>query len=491
MTSPTDHPDLIVRGARIIDGSGAPSFVADLAVADDRIVALGDLAALKGAREIDAAGRALAPGFIDVHTHDDRALLSDPAMACKASQGVTTVVTGNCGISLAPLGRDRPMPPPLDLIAAGPDSFFPDFGAYLDALDRDPPAVNAVCQAGHATLRAGVMDRFDRPATETEIAVMREHLEAALDAGAVGLSTGLFYRPANAAPTEEVVALVRAVAAAGGIHSTHMRDEADHVTESLDETFRIGREGGVPVVISHHKVTNAPNHGRTRETLPMIDHARETQPVALDVYPYPAGSTILNPDRLAGAARVVVTWSKARPDVAGRDLADIAAEMGCGLEDAAARLQPAGAIYFAMDEDDVRRVLAWRYAMIGSDGLPHDSHPHPRLWGTFPRVLGHYARDLGLFSLEDAVRKMTGLPAAQFGLTDRGTIRPGAYADLVLFDPDTVIDRADWDHPTLPADGVDLVMVNGRAVWEAGAATGARPGRALRLQSLGPKGGVV
>jgi N-acyl-D-amino-acid deacylase len=267
------------------------------------------------------------------------------------------------------------------------------------------------------------------------------------------------------------------------IHTTHMRDESDHVMDSLNETFRIGREADVPVVISHHKVTGKHNFGRTRETLAAIDAARRTQPIAIDVYPYIASSTILKPEWTAIARRVLVTWSKAMPDAGGRDLADIAREMGVDMKEAAQRLLPAGAIYFTMDEDDVQRVLSWPEAMIGSDGLPHDIHPHPRLWGTFPRVLGHYSRDLKLFSLEEAVRRMTSLTAQCFGLADRGVLRKGAYADLVVFDAEKIIDRATFEQPKLPAAGIDLVLVNGAAVWRDGAATGNRPGRALRRQT--------
>ncbi|MCY3596130.1 MAG: D-aminoacylase [Rhodospirillales bacterium] len=481
-------PDLVIRNASIIDGSGAPARSGDIAIAGDRVSAIGALAHLSGAAELDVGGRAVAPGFIDVHTHDDRAVLSDPDMTCKVSQGVTTVVTGNCGISLAPLKPAAAPPPPSDLIGDRPEHYFADFGAYLSALDRDPPAVNVVAQVGHSTLRIGAMDGLDRAATPSEIARMRGRLEDSLAAGAVGMSTGLFYPPANAAPTEEVVELAAALAPAGAIHSTHMRDETAHVLESLDETFEIGRKAHVPVVISHHKCAGTPNHGRTLESLPKIDAARETQPIALDVYPYVAGSTVLNPHRMMSASRVIVTWSKSVPEAAGRDLSEIAAAWGCTETTAAERLQPAGAIYFIMDEEDVRRVLSYPHAMIGSDGLPHDQHPHPRLWGTFPRVLGHYARDVGLFPLEEAVRRMTGLSAAQFGLTDRGVLRAGAYADLVVFDPRTVADCSTWEEPARPASGIELVMVNGRAVWQAGAGTGARPGRALRLQELGPKG---
>ncbi|HYM30839.1 MAG TPA: D-aminoacylase [Candidatus Cybelea sp.] len=483
------RPDLIIRNATLIDGTGAKPRRGDLAVSGERIQAIGDLAQIKAAREIDAGGKALAPGFIDVHTHDDRALMADPAMSPKASQGVTTVITGNCGISLAPFYvRSAKLPPPIDLIAASPEHTFKRMSEYLDRLDREPAAINSAALVGHATLRVGAMDRLDRPATESETAAMCEQLDRALDDGAIGLSTGLFYRPAIAAPTEEVIALAKRLAPKGAIHTTHMRDEGDQVTRSIEETIAIGRSAKVPVVISHHKVTGKNNHGRTAETLPMIERARQRQPLALDVYPYIASSTVLDPRRLMGAAKVLITWSLAKRDATGRYLADIAAEMGLDMEQAAEKLLPAGAIYFTMDEADVQRVLKYDHAMIGSDGLPHDFHPHPRLWGTFPRVLGHYARDIGLFPLEEAVRRMTGFPAAQFGLKDRGVLRAGAFADLVLFDPATVLDRATFEKPKTPAAGIELVFANGRAIWRDGAPTGERPGRALRLKDLGPMG---
>ena len=486
----TDHtrPDLVIRNARLIDGTGGPAYPGSLAVNDDRISAIGDLDALSAGSEIDAGGRVLCPGFIDVHTHDDRALLADPLMVNKISQGVTTVVAGNCGVSLAPLAIERRPPPPLDLIGEEAGMFFADFGVYLGALDRDPPAVNALCQVGHSSLRVGAMDSLERPASTAEVRLMRERLEAALAAGAAGFSTGLFYPPAKAAPTEEVIELARVLHDAGAFHSTHMRDEADLITDSLAETFRIGREANVPVVISHHKCAGQANHGRSRETLALIHQARMHQRLGLDAYPYIAGSTMLDASRMMGASKVLVTWSRPHPEVAGRDLAEIAAEMGLSLAEAAERLRPAGAIYFMMDEDDVQRILAYPHTMIGSDGLPHDEHPHPRLWGTFPRVLGHYARELGLFSLETAVHKMSGLSAGRFGLHDRGVLRPGACADLVLFDPATVIDRATFEAPKLPSTGIERVWVNGRAVWDGAAATGERPGRALRLGDLGAMG---
>ncbi len=480
--------DLVIRGAQLIDGTGSAARQADVAIADDRIMAVGTVAEDAGGREIDAAGLTLTPGFIDVHTHDDRAVLSNPTMDCKISQGVTTVVTGNCGISLAPLSPSGPPPAPANLIGDRPEHYFARFGDYLDALDTDPASVNVVAQVGHSTLRMGAMDTLDRAATANEIAIMRARLEEALDDGAVGMSTGLFYRPANAAPTGEVIELAKTLAPAGAMHSTHMRDETEHVLDSIDETCTIGREAGVPIVISHHKCAGQANHGRTRVTLPRIAAAHERQPLALDVYPYVAGSTVLDARRMMNASRVIVSWSKPHPEVVGRDFDDIAKDWSLSAEDTAERLNPAGAIYFIMDEADVRRVLAFPRAMIGSDGLPHDSHPHPRLWGTFPRVLGHYARDLGLFPLEEAVRRMSGFPAAQFGLTGRGVIREGAYADLVLFNAEQIIDRATFEDPVQPAAGIAMVMVNGRLTWQDGEHAGSRAGRALRLASLGPTG---
>jgi N-acyl-D-amino-acid deacylase len=259
-----------------------------------------------------------------------------------------------------------------------------------------------------------------------------------------------------------------------------MRDEGDAVLDSLEETFRIGRELGVPVVISHHKVVGKKNYGRSRDTLARIARGMRAQPVGLDCYPYCASSTILSADRIRVASKVLVTWSKPLPQYAGMDLAEIAAKMKLAPEEAVARLVPAGAIYFSMDEADVQRILQFEQTMIGSDGLPHDSAPHPRLWGSFPRVLGHYARGLNLFPLETAVHKMTGLPAKTFGLAGRGELKAGNFADITLFDPATVDEAASYEKPIQPARGVEAVFVNGIAVWERGAATGARPGRVLR-----------
>jgi N-acyl-D-amino-acid deacylase len=263
-----------------------------------------------------------------------------------------------------------------------------------------------------------------------------------------------------------------------------MRDEGDHVLDSLDETFAVGREAEVPVVVSHHKVMGRRNFGRTQETLPKIAAAMARQSIGLDAYPYIASSTVLSAAQAERSLKVLVTWSKSAPEQAGRELSAIAAGWGVTQKEAVDRLQPAGAVYWTMDEADVQRVLRFEHTMIGSDGLPHDTHPHPRLWGAFPRVLGHYCRDLGLFSLEEAVRRMTGLSASRFGLSGRGTLAPGAYADITVFDPASVADRASFEAPTTPAAGIEHVFVNGRPVWADGKPTGERPGQALRRQQM-------
>jgi N-acyl-D-amino-acid deacylase len=472
--------DLIIRDATVFDGLGSPRVNADVGVTGDRIVAVGDLGSHLADREVLADGMALAPGFIDAHTHDDRAVLCGPAcMLCKMSQGVTTVVVGNCGISLSPVRmKTRPVLP-LNLLGGEEAFIYDSFAAYADHLKRAPSPVNTYALIGHMSLRVEAMNGdTQRQATDAEAAFMQGRLRQALAEGASGFSTGLYYPPNMMAPTEEVIAVAEALRAVGGLYVTHMRDEANDVLLSIEETLRIGRAVDVPVVISHHKCAMPENFGRSVETLPVIDQGAAGQKVDFDVYPYAAGSTSLMPSRLRKDVAVQITWSVPHPEFAGRMLADIAMEWQLDLRAAAERLTPAGAIYFQMDEPDVQRIMAHRLAMIGSDGLPHDAYPHPRLWGTFPRVLGHYARDLGLFSLEEAVRKMTGHTASVFGMVDRGVIREGAFADLVLFDPALVRDTATYDAPTRVAEGILETWVNGQSAYVFGeGATNARAGR--------------
>jgi N-acyl-D-amino-acid deacylase len=472
--------DTILRDATIFDGTGGPRRQGDVAIKGDRIAGVGDLGAWSADREIIATGKAVAPGFIDAHTHDDRAVLCGPAcMLCKMSQGVTTVVVGNCGISLSPVPmKSRPIPP-LDLLGDESWWVFSSFAEYADRLARDPSPVNTVALIGHMSLRVEAMaGDTQRAATDREAEHMRKRLAESLAQGASGFSTGLYY-PANiCAPTEEVIAVAEALRSAGGLYVTHMRNEMAEILLSIEETLRIGRAVDAPVVISHHKCAQPENFGRSAETLPAIEAGARTQKVDFDVYPYVAGSTVLIVDRLRDDVPVRISWSVPHPEMQGRWLADVAKEWGVDIRAAAERLLPAGGVFFQMDEADVQRIMAHERSMIGSDGLPHDAFPHPRLWGTFPRVLGHYARDLGLFSLETAVHKMTGRTAAVFGLVDRGEVRAGAYADLVLFDPTTVRDTADFDAPIRPADGILQTWINGQSayVWGEGA-TAARAGR--------------
>jgi N-acyl-D-amino-acid deacylase len=480
-TTPAAGP-LLLRDGTIIDGTGAPRYIADVRVRDGRISEVGANLAARGEVEIDVTGRVVSPGFIDVHTHDDQIVLASPGMLPKISQGVATVIVGNCGISLAPLVHDN-VPPPLNLLGGRGKHVFPTMRSYARAVDDTRPAVNVAALVGHSTPRVATMGDPYQPATSAEQARMVELIREAMEAGATGLSTGVFYAPGAAADVAEVVMLARVAAEAGGVYSTHIRDEAVHVIESLDEAFTAAAQAGIPVVISHHKCSGPANWGRSVETLAHIRAARLKQPIGLDAYPYIAGSTILRPEAVDDIIDIMVTWSVPFPEMSGRMLADIAGDWQCTQKEACERLQPGGATYFQMREDDVRRVLKFEATMIGSDGLPHDQHPHPRLWGTFPRFLGHYARDQGLFPLEEAVHRMTGLSARRFNLAGRGEIAPGNFADLVVFDPERIIDRATFADPTRPADGIDLVLVNGTMTYRERRLTGDRAGRFLRRES--------
>jgi len=488
MPSPS-HFDLIIRDATIIDGTKAPRFRGDLGVRDGMIADVGTLDLARGDSEIDGSGLIAAPGFIDAHTHDDRLLLSDRDVTPKLSQGVTTVITGNCGISLPHSPRPDGAPtPPLDLLDTEGGWFkFQSFRAYRETLEAEPPAINAACLVGHTTFRVATMDRLDRVATAAEIAKMRAMAHESLASGAIGISTGTAYQPAACASTEEIIEVCRPLTEFGGLYVTHMRNEDDAIVDAMEETFSIGRALDAPVVISHHKCVGTSNHGRSPETLALIEKQMRSQPVGLDCYPYIASSTVLRYDRLKQSTRILVTWSKPHPEFSGLDLDEVARRLGVSKADAAENLKPAGAIYFMLDENDVQRILKFDDTMIGSDGLPHDAKPHPRLWGTFPRVLGHYSRDLKLFPLEVAVHKMTGLTAAKFGLEGRGVLKTGTHADITLFDADTVIDKADFQNSTEPAAGIHTVIVNGTAVWRDGKPTGARPGRVLTRTPTRPR----
>ena len=469
--------DLIIRNAMVHDGSGAPATQADVSVADGRVVAVGP--SLEGAANeiVDARGLALAPGFIDVHTHDDLAVLTRPAMLPKISQGVTTVIVGNCGISAAPVTLRGEQPDPMNLLGASDEFHYPTFADYLSAIDDARPAVNVAALVGHTALRSNHMDRLDREATSKEVQAMREQLEEALDAGALGLSTGLAYLSANAADIDEVLELAAPLAAAGAIYATHMRTEADGILDAMREAFEIGRGSRVPVVISHLKCAGIANWGRSGEVLAALDTARLSQQAGCDCYPYEAGSSTLDLRQVDERVKIAITWSTPHAEMAGKTLAEIATKWQTTQIDAARRLQPAGAIYHSISEDDMRTILRHPATMIGSDGLPNDPRPHPRLWGAFPRVLGRYCRDEALFALPEAIYKMTGLPAQRFSLDGRGFIREGCAADMVLFDPETIADTATFSDPIRPAIGIKAVWVNGTLSYSAEGATGNRSGQ--------------
>lgn len=477
---------ILLEGGLVVDGSGGPSWHGDVLLVGDRIERLGaglrqrlpDGMEVADIEIVDCRDRVVAPGFIDAHTHDDAIVLREPAYLAKLSQGITTVVAGNCGISLAPYVTTLAKPP-LNLLGA--DSFrHATFAAYADAVDAAQPALNVAALVGHTTLRFATMDDLTRAATDAERERMAALLDASLAAGAIGLSSGLFYEEAHAAPADEVTALARVVARHGGVYTTHLRSEMAQIIEALHEAGDCAFDAGVPLVISHHKCAGPANWGRTRETLPLIDALGARQPIAMDVYPYVAGSTVLREDLVDGVIDVMLTWSDAHPSVTGRMLADVAAEWGVDQKTACRRLMPGGACYFQIDEADVERVIAHPRTMIGSDGLPHDRHPHPRLWGAFPRVFARYWRERQLFPLEMAVHKMTGMTARNFRLAGRGLLRAGGCADVVVFDPARVADTATYQRPISPSVGIVGVWVNGELAHAEGGPVRARAGRMLR-----------
>jgi N-acyl-D-amino-acid deacylase len=500
--------DLVLTNGRIVDGTGGPWYRAELAVRGDTIAAIAPRVAGSARRTLDVRGAVIAPGFIDLHTHARRGILGLPTADNYVRQGVTTLVEGPDGSSPVPL---KPL---LDEVAAARIS--PNFASFV----------------GQGSIREKVIGSVDRPATPEELAGMKELVRQGMRDGAFGMSTGLFYLPGAFTPTEEVIELARVAGGMGGIHISHMREEAGRVLDSVRETIAIGERGGLPTQVTHHKIIGRPNWGRSRETLRLIDEARARGVDAtLDQYPYTASSTGLQAllpawaleggaekmrQRLADEAtrarikaRVVENIKFDRgggdpknvqmarcgfdPALTGRNLAEITRAAGRPVSvetaaDTALELVEKGgcsAIFYAIDEEDLGRILQHPATMIASDGevvsFGKDS-PHPRSYGTFARVLGRYARERKLLTLEEAVRKMSGMPAARIGLLDRGLLRPGMKADLAVFDPERIMDKATFEQPHQYAVGVELVVVNGEVVFENGAMTAARPGRVL----LGP-----
>lgn len=489
--------DLVIREVALYDGSSAPPVTADVAVEGDRIAAVraaAGAAPLSGHRTLDGRGLALAPGFIDVHTHDDFAALMYPDMAFKLAGGVTTCVVGNCGFGAAPHAAAAVMAKTLHPNLSLPE--WQGYAGYMQRLEAQAPGVNIGVLVGHGTARLAAMGTEIRAPTGAEMAAMKGTVAEGLEAGALGLSTGLVYDPGRFAATDEIVELAALMRGTGALYATHMRDESSGLLDSVREAIGIGRRAGVAVQISHHKASGRSAWGLVNESLRLIEEAQRLgEDVHADQYPYTAGSTILSAvyreGRLRGAIGdlrpedVVIASTASHPDWEGRSLAQLGAQMSCTPEQAAERVlaEDSGVtvILHAMSEEDVRTVMRHPSTMIGSDGIPTlEGKPHPRLYGTFARVLGHYARDEKLFSMAEAVHRMTGFAAAKFRLADRGVVRPGAVADLVLFDPTTIIDRGTFEDPKRPPEGIRAVLVNGALAVDGGKVTGVRAGRVLR-----------
>jgi|SRR5579871_3468870 len=480
--------DLIIRDVTIYDGTGAEPVSGDIAIEGDVIAGVGAFSA-SAAASIDGKGLAAAPGFIDVHTHDDFAAVLHPEMAFKTTGGVTTSVVGNCGMGAAPWASANRMARALD---PAPLPEWNGHRGYLDLLARHRPSVNIAMLIGHGTVRHAAMGNDARAPTGAEMSQMKAMIAEGLEAGAVGLSSGLIYDPGRFAHTDELVELATAMRGTGALYATHMRDEGTGLLDSVREAIAIGERAKVPVQISHHKASGRAAWGLVKTSLGLIEEAqRRGLDVHADQYPYTAGSTILSAIYRNGGfgnaepESVVIASAASHSAWEGKSIAAIASQMGCDAASAAERVLEAepGAtvVLHMMCEDDVKTVMAHPSTMIGSDGLPTlGGKPHPRLYGTFARVLGHYARDEKVFPLAEAVYRMTGFPARKFGFADRGVLKPGFKADLVLFDPKTVIDRGTFEDPNRTPEGIAAVYVNGQLTAASGKSTGARAGGVLR-----------
>jgi len=525
--------DLAIRGGLVVDGSGAPGREADVFVRDERIMAIERGAERTARRTIDARGQVVAPGFIDIHTHSDFTLPLNPRAEGKIRQGVTTEVVGNCGFSVAPA-----LPGTSALLgdylgASAPGLRFQDatFGEYLD---RFPPvSVNTIMQVGHNTLRLMTVGMERRAATSEELERMSRLLAESLEAGALGLSSGLFTAPGSFAGADEILALARVLARYGATYASHVRDEANHGFEAVREAIAVAEATGIHVQIAHLKLSGTDNWGRARSLLAEIEAARgRGLRIDCDQYPYDTGTNPLRNllpgwvqeggvsamlERLAQPAireRIrqdlardglnnfgrIPSWdvvriaaSPSQPTDAGLSFGALARRRGIDPLDAVCGVIVADRghtriLIRSMAEADVDEIARAPWVLVGSDGnslapygVTGQGKPHPRYYGTFARVLGHCVRDRGLLTLPQAVRKMTGGSAAALGLADRGELRPGAWADVTVFDPDTVASLATYDEPHQYAAGISTVIVNGTVVIDGGDHTGALPGRVLRF----------
>ena len=529
--------DVIIRNGLVVDGGGGPGFKADVGVKDGKVAAVGRLGLDEASRIIDASGLVVSPGFIDMHSHSDFTLLINPKAESKVRQGVTTEVIGNCGASAAPLNEfmkmDLAKTTPL-IEEAGLKLDWSTMKEYLDRLDREGVAVNVAPLVGHGNVRAYVINFYDREPSGAELREMKRVLAEAMEDGAFGMSTGLIYPPSCYAKTDELIELSKVVASYGGVYASHIRDEGDGLLDSVKEALEIGVKARLPVEISHHKAGGRANWGKVKESLRIIDEARARGiDVACDVYPYTAASFRLglmlppwvheggygrmlerlrepknrerlrremeeglpgwsSPLKAAGWDATQIARCRRNPCFEGRSIAEIAQTKNIDPFEFTFNLliEEEGAVYvvrFAMCEEDVRTVIKHPASMIGSDsstaapyGVLGLGKPHPRAYGSFPRILRRYVREEGVLKLEDSVRKMTSLPARRIGLKDRGLIKEGMYADITIFNLDKVMDKATYTDPHKYPEGIEYVLVNGKIVIERGEHTGILAGRALR-----------
>ncbi|MDD2574166.1 MAG: D-aminoacylase [Bacillota bacterium] len=534
--------DLVIKNAKVIDGSGGPWYKADVAVKDGKISKIGKFKDVAADNIIDAAGKVVSPGFIDAHSHSDFVAAAINNAEGKITQGVTTEVSGVCGITAAPVNPDT-----ISQLKQYLGAFMPkglklnwewrSLGDWMDIVDKQGNATNLAMFVGHGSIRIAVMGFANRAPSAGELEDMKKLVRQSMEQGALGISTGLIYPPGCYSDKEELIELCKVIAEYGGIYVTHMRNESGEIIPALEEAIDIGRQSGCAVHISHHKVAGRSNLGLINKTLGMMEEARlEGIDVTCDVYPYIAGSTLISAllpkwvhdggvdkmlnrlkdsdirDKIAkeleedvpgwenlvkngGWDKIMICSCINNKSWEGRTIKDIADELG---------VKPAEALFdiiisergdvtialFMMDEDDNKKIVAHRLSMIGSDGFASSfsgilsqGKPHPRSLATFPRVLGRYVRENKVISLETAIWKITGFAAQRFGLHDRGLIREGLQADLVVFDPDTIIDKADYKNPFQQAEGIDYVIMKGEIVVDHKVCTGKVLGCTLRYSS--------
>ncbi len=520
-------PDLVLRRATVFDGTGSPGIEADVSVVGDRIQAVG-VVSERGALEIDLAGHALAPGFIDIHTHVDRSLLDVPRAEHRVLQGITLEVGGQCGGSPGPSGgEDAETARRIYREKYGVEVDLRELAGFFRAIEAITPSVNAASMVGHGTIRGLVVGNENRPATTEELARMGEMITRALAQGAVGFSTGLEYTPSGFGSREELVELSKRLRGTGYPYASHMRNEDDGVLAAVEEALHIGKVAGVPVQISHLKAQGERNWWKAPVILDLLEEARAAGvDVHFDRYPYVAYSTTLSnlfpnsarsggtqaflerlqdPDQLPAletycrekiaklgswdSVQISSTRTPGNAWIRGRRLGEVARERGLDPFELTTRLLleeggSVGMIGFGMSEENTALMLSHPLGMICSDGSVYaptsSGSPHPRSFGTFPRVLGHYVREEKVMPLETAIHKMTGMPAKKIRLNDRGVIRPGAFADLVAFDPAEIKDEATFTDPRQPPSGIDLVVVNGVVTVREGEMTGQLAGRPVR-----------